>query len=792
MTSLQMVCFKIPEDLSSEDKDRSDGLCPACHQIFDDSFFFSEHDDEDKCRVLKQKTVHFHTKFLYHSSKPECPGCRLILSFFTPKDPHDKSLEQDITLRPKMFDLELEMNHGTFVNFGSAMEVLLTNHGYLSKAGTILVAGEKNNPLQNRNPPQFAALTSAQGRLVSPMIDLRLVKGWMQFCNANHKECRPSTQLTHHAFRLIDLTHWKCVNASPNDSYVALSYVWGPDTMPALTKKTLPSFSVDGGLQQVSIPRTIRDAMHFARDIGHRYIWVDSFCILQDDDNDKAQQLPIMHKIYGNADLVIVAAMGDSAHVGLPGIGTGKRNSWQQSESIGKWHFVTAGPAVNEVVSRTSWDSRGWTFQEAFVARRIIVFTEYQLFWICQDSTWREDTRLESQSRTSEGEGSISLWGHVSNDACRPAQVCRTSDYCRNVEAFSRRVFTVESDVLWAYIGILESRAVYFPRGYIWCLPYEILDAALLWTVPEYRSCDCSPTTKDSLHEFMRRGTHYTLPYPSWSWLSVRNNVKYQSPCGSIVSEVSWHDALNFESQRTRSVHGAIMTYIQNMFGGKNWKPNVILQSQPFADSVMDYGFLHFAAMMANVIVTSSDTKWVDPLKPVADLSVNNESRDDLIPKDKAMHSTVKILSWMQYRAKEFLRTVRHVSATIFAGLRYDSDPEGIALANANICLPSGEILCQLRVPVNYFGLRENRVGQIILLSSNAVEKTDKRCVISTSPLDCGNIVHAQGCEHIESHNIMLIEWKGNIAYRRALGRISKQGWAKLSSNVKKKDIVLG
>ena len=228
------------------------------------------------------------------------------------------------------------------------------------------------------------------------------------------------------------------------------------------------------------------------------------------------------------------------------------------------------------------------------------------------------------------------------------------------------------------------------------------------------------------------------------------------------------------------------------MFRGKNWKPNVILQSQPFADSVMDYGFLHFAAMMANVIVTSSDTKWVDPLKPVADLSVNNESRDDLIPKDKAMHSTVKILSWMQYRAKEFLRTVRHVSATIFAGLRYDSDPEGIALANANICLPSGEILCQLRVPVNYFGLRENRVGQIILLSSNAVEKTDKRCVISTSPLDCGNIVHAQGCEHIESHNIMLIEWKGNIAYRRALGRISKQGWAKLSSNVKKKDIVLG
>lgn len=87
------------------------------------------------------------------------------------------------------------------------------------------------------------------------------------------------------------------------------------------------------------------------------------------------------------------------------------RTSRRDTESIGEWEFITAGPTVDEVVSQTRWDSRGWTFQEAFVARRILIFATRQIFWVCHDSTWREDARLESQLLSESKKGS-SLWGH--------------------------------------------------------------------------------------------------------------------------------------------------------------------------------------------------------------------------------------------------------------------------------------------------------------------------------------------------------------------------------------------
>ncbi|KAI1373954.1 hypothetical protein F4677DRAFT_184680 [Hypoxylon crocopeplum] len=58
------------------------------------------------------------------------------------------------------------------------------------------------------------------------------------------------------------------------------------------------------------IPRTILDTIQLVRDIGFRFLWIDSLCILQDDDGDKLQHLPHMDSIYRCASLVIIAAAG--------------------------------------------------------------------------------------------------------------------------------------------------------------------------------------------------------------------------------------------------------------------------------------------------------------------------------------------------------------------------------------------------------------------------------------------------------------------------------------------------
>ena len=42
------------------------------------------------------------------------------------------------------------------------------------------------------------------------------------------------------------------------------------------------------------LPKTYRDALAVVASVGMRYIWIDSLCIIQDDENDWKQQSSVM------------------------------------------------------------------------------------------------------------------------------------------------------------------------------------------------------------------------------------------------------------------------------------------------------------------------------------------------------------------------------------------------------------------------------------------------------------------------------------------------------------------
>jgi hypothetical protein len=103
-------------------------------------------------------------------------------------------------------------------------------------------------------------------------------------------------------------------------SYIALSYVWGSRPFLTLNKANEAELRNEGSLSQELLPDTIADAITVVDSMGEQYLWVDSLCILQDDDSDKKRMINRMGTIYRDADMTIVGLCGEDAYAGLPGV----------------------------------------------------------------------------------------------------------------------------------------------------------------------------------------------------------------------------------------------------------------------------------------------------------------------------------------------------------------------------------------------------------------------------------------------------------------------------------------
>jgi hypothetical protein len=111
--------------------------------------------------------------------------------------------------------------------------------------------------------------------------------------------------------RVIDVEMMCITEALENCIYACLSYVWGsPDTGNnyRLSQSTLQTAQRKGGLMNAILPHTISDAIRLLQDMGYRYLWVDSLCIVQDDDADMSIYLTQMDLIYARAAFCQVTA----------------------------------------------------------------------------------------------------------------------------------------------------------------------------------------------------------------------------------------------------------------------------------------------------------------------------------------------------------------------------------------------------------------------------------------------------------------------------------------------------
>ncbi len=220
--------------------------------------------------------------------------------------------------------------------------------------------------------------TQGTGREVADLVDLGRVRDWIEICRSRHGDaCEKPGWLDNlepaSGLRVIDVVGKKIVSAIPGCRYLALSYVWGESTLllkrGVALKSNIERLGEDGGLAVLDLPRTIRDAITLTKELGEQYLWVDALCIVQDDLEDLQRQTATMDSVFSGAALTIAAAAGDDADHGLPGLSECfRRNPPRKIRLTEKLSLLRK---ADHELNESSWESRGWTFQERLLSRRI-------------------------------------------------------------------------------------------------------------------------------------------------------------------------------------------------------------------------------------------------------------------------------------------------------------------------------------------------------------------------------------------------------------------------------------
>ena len=388
------------------------------------------------------------------------------------------------------------------------------------------------------------------GRVMSPKADLSLFRDWINRCQTIHQgKCgQPLWLGPEHqgliSFLVIDVDKMCIVDAPASCRYVALSYCWGTAPMLRHLQSNSTALRKEGALIDSSAPATIIDAIQLVKGVGEKYLWVDALCIVQDDPVGKQQQLAQMGLIYTMAAFTIVAAAGDNANAGLPGIRAGTRKLDQDILRIGKRVFLTVidGHDYYGGVKDSTWMTRAWTMQEKILSKKLLIFTDAQVYWKCWNALWLEETVLENVLK-------ISFFTPVASAGPSDAGFASLADgsmhvlslYDSLVNTYMERQLSFQADILNAFSGLCQAFTAIGNETFHWGLPVSRFDAALCWRLRRggQRNYACCDQVKDDL-------VISSTPFPSWSWAAWHGT--------STRSWVSWMDLHQLKSAETPKI----------------------------------------------------------------------------------------------------------------------------------------------------------------------------------------------------------------------------------------------
>jgi hypothetical protein len=391
------------------------------------------------------------------------------------------------------------------------------------------------------------------GRILDPCwIDHDTLRYWYRRCLQDHgRECdapRYMQGLAPAEPSLFVDTWTNClVPSRRGTSYIALSYVWGRVESFKTKKSMLAELKLPNSLSRKHIkkhiPRTIRDAIRVTSILRERYLWVDSLCIIQDDEDSRQSQLNQMCAIYAHASITLVAADGADCQYGLRGLKglTQPRTLKQEVVPFGDGDCCVEHVFPLDCNSSAPYYTRGWIFQERIFSKRRMYFEKESVRWECSCSRWYEDLGFGDCSDRSD----VNVW-QTSFSKFYP----HLNSYSEIVRELSKLNFTYKEDVLQACAGMTAALSRNFVGGFVSGLPELFLDIVLLWqpwNIGSRRIRSRQPDTAQA-----------TSALPSWSWAGWDSQIdpwSWQPGCEylkdgrptttsqTIISTTTWYTA---------------------------------------------------------------------------------------------------------------------------------------------------------------------------------------------------------------------------------------------------------
>jgi len=472
--------FQLGEDGKCED-----GICVECRQLFT-AIAKEDYRAWQKLRSSPFRDHYKSAREIQDSSRRGCNVCTLLIEVYGVDEFEEDSVVmlKETTNNPNLpraprviFDdyiqgegYSLGLNLLREPNFFQKIKV------FPSEAGGRCTCRETYYDLQvlDPDPPINEIIRPSTGKYLSR------AKQWLIDCSSTHEHCSNVARhfLPTRLLRLDEEGIRLILTAQIPDPqvvrYATLSHAWGSLEFFRLQKGNVEY--LQRLLPENKLTKTFRDAIYITRSLGLEYLWIDSLCIVQDDEEDWVRESGLMSSVYGGSTINIAAADSIDGNGGC---------LYDESETRANKAFGYRLRLLNNEDKRlwelapsflykycTRWThlaERAWALQERILAPRTLQFSKTDMLWECNEKD------------------ACSLFpkGLPQNptDEINRVKTLHTATWPEIVSLYSRAKLTKSNDKLVALSGLAHSVQSKTRDEYLAGMWRKNLEDQLLWSV---------------------------------------------------------------------------------------------------------------------------------------------------------------------------------------------------------------------------------------------------------------------------------------------------------------------